>query len=191
MSHGPGVMHGIAIRKIDDDEADRLRDEIVRTILRRIIAGARGNLDPAAFLNGGWDQFDGFVAALLHGGTHPTLTAWERAKANAGRPLPSYEIHARRLAVLMVTALSRIGLATGAARQFAADELFRAGVFDEPVSRSTVKHWQQRDYATLTPDDELLLATGIATAGRNAQAIARYFVGLCHLVRNPSAVAVR
>lgn len=184
-------MLGIAIRNIDDNEADRLRDDIVRTLLQWIVAGARHNLDPAAFLNSGLNELDLFVAALLHGGQHPTLLAWEHAKKSAGRPLPSYDLHVRRLAVLMVTALARIGLKMGAAQQFVADELFRAGVFDEPVSASSVKHWQQRDHSTLTPDDELLLATGIATAGRNAQAVARYFIGLCHLVRNPTAVAVR
>jgi hypothetical protein len=123
---------------------------------------------------------------------HPALLQWQEAKGNKGRPgISDREREARRLVVLMNEGLRRIGLSESHARRTAADAATHYQLFNHTISASTVKHWRERDYPILFPRDEQLLATGIATAGLNPGRLVTYFVGLCHLAGNPSAVLAR
>jgi hypothetical protein len=182
----------IAVRQLAPGEADRVRAEIVRKLLCEMICAFKANLGPEAWLNGGWHELADFVDQLCNGRPHPALEEWAEAKRSGGHPVISArERQVRRYAVLLAEALRRIGLPKGRALRAAADALTRTHAFDRDVSASTIRHWRQRDCATLFPEDEQIIATGIATAGLNPSRLAIYFVGLCHLAHNPSAVVVR
>jgi hypothetical protein len=189
----PGPEHfQIAVRPLAAGEADRVRAEIIRKLLRETIGRLKSNLGPESWLNGGWSELADFVEALCSGRPHPALMEWEEAKRSGGHPvISSRERQVRRYAVLLAEALRRIGLPEGGARRTAADALTRTYVFDDAISASIIRHWRERDYPILFPEDEQIIATGIATAGLNPGRLAIYFVGLCHLTRNPSAVAIR
>ena len=77
-----------AVRKIERAEADRLRSRIAITLLTEIIARMKNELDPAAWLNGGWPELEAFAGAVCHGGMHPALLDWQQAKDTGGRPAP-------------------------------------------------------------------------------------------------------
>jgi hypothetical protein len=184
----------VAIRKIEPREADQIRADEVRLLLRHIVVGLKPRLHPAQWQNCAWPELESFVEALCSGGMHPALTEWQVAKDNAGHPaLSSRELNARRLAVLMYEALKRVEAFPSklAAREFVAAKLANTGVLDHAPTAKVIEHWQRRDHPSLAPGDELLLATGIATAGRDPQKLALYFLGLWHLADNPTAVIVR
>jgi hypothetical protein len=184
--------YAIAVRSVDADEAHTLRADTVRLVLREHVRGLKGKLDPESWINGGWAEVESFVEDLCSGGMHPALVDWEADKDRAGHPAPSSrELYARRLAVLMAIGLNRIGLSGRNARRFAASELARAGVFDSAPTAKRIEHWQARYFPALDSGAELLLATGIATAGRDAHKLALYFIGLSHIATNPTAVAVK
>jgi hypothetical protein len=184
--------YAIAVRSVDSDEAHALRADTVRLVLREHVRGLKENLDPARWLNSGWAEVESFVEALCSGGMHPALIDWEADKDRAGHPAPSSrELYVRRLAVLMAIGLNRIGLSGRNARRFAADELARAGVFDSAPTAKRIEHWQARYFPALDTGAELLLATGIATAGRDPHKLALYFIGLSHVATNPTAVVVK
>ena len=104
----------VAVRQLGKEEADAT---IVHYLLRRVVTDLKARLDPASFLNCGWNELEAFVDALLGGGMHPALTEWETTKDGAGRPLPSTrEQYARRLALLLCVALERAGMRRWAAR---------------------------------------------------------------------------
>ncbi len=48
-----------------------------------------------------------------------------------------------------------------------------------------------RSAGALTPDEEMLLATALLTAGGDPERIATCFIGLCHIALNPTATALR
>jgi hypothetical protein len=178
----------VIVRQLDRDEADHMRAEIVRLLLSQTIAGLRHELDPAAWANGGWNELAAFVDALCGTGAHPALTEWAATQAKAGRPAPSNrESYARRLVVLMCAALERAGLNRRNARRFAVAELAGAGLF-VGISAKTIERWQEK--APLGPDEELLTATGFATAGGEPRRLGLYFIGLIHLTLNPTATIV-
>jgi hypothetical protein len=54
-----------------------------------VVTDLKARLDPASFLNCGWNELEAFVDALLGGSMHPGLIEWETTKDGAGRPLPS------------------------------------------------------------------------------------------------------
>jgi hypothetical protein len=187
----PPPDYRVAIRKIGAAEADHIRAEIVRSVLRRIVVGLKAELDPASWLNAGWAELESFTEALCTTGVHPALTEAALLRARSGRPGPSTgEQYVRRLVVLMCTTLERSGFNRRAARKYAARSLEHTGVFATPPSHRSIEHWQH-DYAALTPADELLAATGLAAAGGEPQRIVIYFIGLCHLASNATAMVVR
>jgi hypothetical protein len=181
----------IAVRKIGGADANKARVEIVHLLLRQMVDGLKARLDPASWVNGGWPELSAFVDALEAGGAHPVLAEWESARTKGGRPAPSTrEAYGRRLAILLCAALERAGLNRRAARQFAATELGAAGLFDGTISPKTLEHWRERA-SPMTPGDELLVATGFATAGGEPRKLALYFIGMVHAVTNPTAMIVR
>jgi hypothetical protein len=182
----------IKVRPVGPNEATSIRAETVKFFLSQLVVRMKAELDPASFLNIGGAEIEMFVAALLSGGLHPALTEWEDIKNYSGRPLPSMrEQNARRLVILMCVALERAGLKKRAARKSAEGKLATAHVFDKPPSHRTIEYWQGERDPALTPQDELLAATGFTIAGGDPQKIALYFIGLAHLALNPTATAVR
>ena len=132
------------------------------------------------------------MEALCNFSIHSALTEWEDGKNKAGRPAPSTrEIYARRIVVLMVIALRRTCFRSKEkARQFAAQELQRCGVFEQAPSVKSLEYWEEQ-LQTPGPGEELLISAGIAAAGAGKpQQLALYFVALCHLAISPTAVAV-
>jgi len=184
----PQIRTTYVVRKLDGVEADKTRADVVRLLLRRMIDGLKAKLDPASWVNGGWAELEAFTEALCGDGIHPAL---QECATKGGRPAPlSRERYARRLVVLLCESLERAGLSKRAAREFAAQELAAAGVFESAPSCRTIEYWQQNE-PVLAPGDELLVATGFAATGGEPAKLAIYFVGLCHLALNPTAVAVR
>src|SRR5437763_12082929 len=132
--------YGVAVRKIGKADSDKTSAKIVRFVLREHLRGLKDKLDPATWVNSGWAEVEAFVEALSNFGIHAALTEWEDGKNNAGRPAPSTrEIYARRIVTLMVIALRRTCFRSkDKARQFAAGELQRCGVFEEAPSAKTL-----------------------------------------------------
>lgn len=176
-------------REIGREEADKTRAEIVRHLLRQTVAGLKAELDPAAWVNAGWAEMEAFTEALCSGGMHPALLEWEAAKGGHPAPL-TRERYARHLVVLLCEGLERAKLNKRAARKFAAGELATARVFDSAPSHRTIEYWQEQE-PELTHGDEMLIATGFASSNGDPQRLAIYFIGLCHLTLNPTAVAFR
>jgi hypothetical protein len=184
--------YAVVVRCIEPDERHTLRADVVRLVLREHLRGLKEKLSAESWLNGGWSEVESFVEALCSGGAHPALTQWEADKAAAGHPAPSSREHyARRLAILLAVGLNRIGLSSRSARRFAADSLARAGVFESAPTAKGIEHWQARYFPALDTSAELLLATGIATAGRDPHKLALFFIGLAHVAANPTPTVVR
>ena len=179
-----------AIRKVDSVEADAIRARIVRHLLQRTIEGLKAELDAATWITAGWSELESFVDALCNNGAHPAINECVAGRANGGRPAPSTrELNARRLVVLFCESLERAGLNRRASRRFAVKELNNAGLFNGTISPKIIEYWQGKELP-LAPDAELLCATGFAAAGGEPSRLAIYFIGLCHLALNPTAVAV-
>jgi len=186
----------IAVRPLGRGDADQTRANIVQHLLCTIVSGLKAELDPVAWINGGWSELEAFTEALCTAGTHPALVEWKTAHAGAGHPAPlTRELNMRRNVILMCVALERVGLSGRAARRFAAHELARSEMFDG-VTAKVIEHWRERDYPiseSLAPEDEFLVANAVSIAGlgpHRAQLVAKYFIGLCHLALNPTAVAL-
>jgi hypothetical protein len=60
----------VAVRQLGKEEADATRTQIVHYLLRRVVTDLKARLDPASFLNCGWNELEAFVDALLGGGIH-------------------------------------------------------------------------------------------------------------------------
>ena len=131
-----------------------------------------------------------FVEALIGGSPHPALADWNN-RIDPGNPgLPPYETRARRLAVLMVIALSRACFPSqSSARRYVAHQLSQIFDATEPLTEKAIAKWQERLQPPITPADEQLMATGIAVCGRHEpRKLCLYFIGLIHLARNPTAI---
>jgi hypothetical protein len=181
----------LLVRKFrNQGEADEVRRRVLETFLLAVSDILVKQTDIKTQINAGILEFDSFVDALLGGGSHPALDAWlERRKgtpaADAG------ELRARRLIVLMTIALERSGLSMAAARSMAAREATATAVFPgQNISAKTIEHWHER-MSELTPREEQLIATAIATAGTEAKhRLALYFIGHAHFAHNPTAMLV-
>jgi hypothetical protein len=56
--------HGIVARKLDAEEAHRMRGDIVRLLLQQTVKGLKNKLDPVAWLNTGWPELEAFGRGL-------------------------------------------------------------------------------------------------------------------------------
>jgi hypothetical protein len=163
-----------------------MRIDIVRKLLMEIVEGLKQRIDWIGWINGGWIELEELAVSLGNGGRYPALLAWERNKNKPGHPAPSVrELYARRVVTLMVTALERADLGKREARSFAAGKL--VGVFDPAPSERTIKYWVDNQ-PVMSRQEELLIAGGFAASGGDPDRLAIYFVALCHLALNPSAV---
>jgi hypothetical protein len=177
----------LVVRKFKNQhEANEVRRRVLETFLLAASDILMKQTDIQTRINAGILEFESFLDALLGGGSQPALEAWsERRK---GKPAADAgELRARRLIVLMSIALGRAGLSLAAARHMAAKEATAAAVFPgKSITVKTVEHWHDR-MPDLTPRDEQLIATAIASAGTEAKRrIALYFIGLAHYANNPS-----
>jgi hypothetical protein len=178
----------IAVRSLDKDATDTMRIDIVRTLLENIVNGLKSRINWIDWLNCGYVELEDLTMALGDGRHHPALLAWEANKNVAGHPAPSArELYARRAVALMCTALQRSEMSPGAARRFAASKL--VGIFDPDPSERAIRYWQQQQPEP-TRAEELLVAGGFAASGGDPDRLAIYFIALCHLALNPTAVAV-
>jgi hypothetical protein len=180
--------------RFDKDGTERARGLRAASCFWQMLAAAKEQVGGAENWYGlGLAEAEAALEAWQNGTPHGFFLTWEerRATVGANRPAPlAHEREARRLVCLMCTALERTGLNRRGARKFAAKELERAGVFAGSPSHRTLEYWQAD--LTVTPSDELVLATAIATAGLgHPERLAKYFIGLAHLVFNPAAVVVR
>jgi hypothetical protein len=176
----------IAVRQLDKEAVARMRTDITRVLLREIIDGLKQRIDWVSWINSGWIELEDVAESLCNGGHHPALLAWEVDKKKQGHPKPSVrERYARRVVACMCTALERAGFGKQAAREFAAAKL--EGVFDPPPSERTVRYWVDAQPA-MTRQEEVLVAGGFAASGGDPDRLSIYFIALCHLALNPSAI---
>jgi hypothetical protein len=175
----------------DKDDADRARGLRAAACLWQLLAAAKAQLSAVDWHALGLQEAEAALEAWERGGHHGFFRVWEERKATTGRPAPSpTELRARRMVILLCITFERSGLNRRAARKFAARELERAGVFATPPLHRTIERWQA-EQPPLTSADEQLLATAIAVCGiGQPHRLARYFVGLAHLVHNPAAKVV-
>jgi hypothetical protein len=168
-------------------EADDMRQRVLENVLLAV-SKSFAQTDIKIRVNTGVMEFELFLDALLGGGSHPALEAWlDRRKGTP--PGDAGELRARRLIVLMTIALERAGMSMQEARRMAAKETTAAAVFPgENVSVKRIEHWHER-MPELTPRDEQLIATGIASVGTQAKhRLALHFIGHAHFAHNPSVV---
>jgi hypothetical protein len=189
----PGNILIIPGRTADKDHLERARGLRAAACFCEMLVAAKAQLGAVDWYALGLAEAEAALEAWQTGGQHGFFAIWEqrRGKMGRNRPAPSStELHARRMAILFCIALERGGLNRRAARKFAARELERANVFATAPSHRTIEHWQA-EQPPLTPDEEQLLATAIACCGvHQPHHLARYFVGLAHLVHNPAARVV-
>jgi hypothetical protein len=181
--------------RIDDrDDLDRARGLRAAACFWQMLAAAKAQLGVVDWYALGLAEAEAALAAWQTGGQHGFFDIWEQRRAEMGRNRPapsSTELRARRMAILFCIALERGGLNRRAARKFAARELERAGVFAAAPSHRTIEYWQT-EQPPPAPADEQVLATAIACCGvGQPHHLARYFVGLAHLVHNPTVKVVR
>jgi hypothetical protein len=105
---------------------------------------AKTQVDVATWCKEGGLEAEDLLDAIESGRPHPLLRLWEERKATvwANRPAPSRrELHARRLAVLLCTALERrAGLNKQQARQQVSRLLaFQSGLFAKPPIRACAR----------------------------------------------------
>jgi hypothetical protein len=177
--------------KIDDKEdAERVRALRAAYCFRQLLAWARVQVnDPHRFALLG--EAEAVMEAWEVGAPHGFFSLYDRRRADGGgghRPPSATELQARRMVLLMVLALRRTGFEKNRpACKYAAKVLERAGVFESPPSYRAIERWQSDHPLELTPRDEQLLATAIATSGPGApHRLATFFIGLAHLVFNPA-----
>jgi hypothetical protein len=174
-------------------DADAARERNLQSFCYWLIDNFKKATDPTAQVNIGFLEFESFFTALMGLGPHPSLDRYMRERGRGMPPADPRELRARRLITLMAVALHRSGIPTMAeARRIAAREANNASVFPgETVTGKAVEHWMNRQ-PELTPPDEQLIATALATAGTKApHRVAMYFIGLSHFVHNPSVAVVR
>ena len=179
----------MVVRRLGAEEAAATRVRIVHRFLDWVLELKHG-LDATQWQNIGGPEFEYFVEALIGGSPHPALADWNN-RIDPGNPgLPPYETRARRLAVLMVIALSRACFPSqSSARRYVAHQLSQIFDATEPLTEKAIAKWQERLQPPITPADEQLMATGIAVCGRHEpRKLCLYFIGLIHLARNPTAI---
>jgi hypothetical protein len=183
----------VMVRKFKNkDDADAARDRNLQHFCYWLIDNFKQVNDVPAQVNSCFLEFEAFFNAVMGRGTHPTL---ERCFAERGQGKPPAgpgELRARRLITLIAVALHRnnTGMSMAEARRIAAREANNACVFPgETITAKSIEHWEERQ-PELTPHDEQLVSTAIATAEAKHR-LALYFVGLAHFAHNPSVAVVQ
>jgi hypothetical protein len=174
--------------KVAREDIQEARALLARKFLWELLAAAKQQVDVATWCKEGGLEAEDLLDAIESGRPHPLLRLWKERKA-ANRPAPSRrELHARRLSVLLCTALKRAGLDKQQARQQVSRLLAsQPGLFSHPPSDHALERWQRAGPA-LTPEDETVIANAMAKGG--PREIKAYFVGLIHFALNPLAKIV-
>jgi hypothetical protein len=193
MSNNEVVVFPAKCKNSEDEE--EVRGLRAGAFLWTLLEAAKAQLDPATWFAKGGAEAEAVLVAWDDGGRHPFFTIWEQRKGSeaANRPAPApYEVLARRHVIRMVKALQDAGFKKpGAARKFAAQELTKAKVFQRPTTAKMIENWQGRQ-PELEPEDKLVIAQALTAHGLgNFKAIARHFIGLCELARNPAPVVLK
>ena len=177
--------------KVARKDIEKARALLASKFLWELLATAKTQVDVATWCKEGGLEAEDLLDAIESARPHPLLRSWEERKATvaANRPAPSRrELHARRLAVLLCTALERAGLGKQQAREQVSRLLeFQPGLFAHPPSKHALKRWQGAGPA-LMPEDECVIANAMAKGG--PREIKAYFVGLLHFALNPLAKIV-
>jgi hypothetical protein len=177
--------------KVAREDIHEARAILACKFLWQLLAAAKRQVDVATWCKEGGLEAEDLLDAVDSGRPHPLLRSWEESKATvaANRPAPSRrELHARRLSVLLCTALERAGLDKQQARQQVSRLLAsQSGLFAQPPSKHALERWQRAGPA-LTPEDECVIANAMAKGGPCE--IKAYFVGLIHFALNPLAKIV-
>jgi hypothetical protein len=171
--------------KVARKDIDKARALLASKFLWELLAAAKQQVDVATWCKEGGLEAEDFLDAIDSGRPHPLL----RSRVAAHRPAPSRrELQARRLAVLLCTALELAGLDKQQARQEVSRLLaLQSGLFAQPPSKHALKRWQGEGPA-LTPADKCVIADAMAKGG--PRKIKAHFVGLLHFALNPLAKIV-
>jgi hypothetical protein len=147
--------------KVAREDIEKARALLARKFLWELLVAAKQQVDVATWCKEGGLEAEDLLDAVDSGRPHPLLLSWEESKSTvaANRPAPSRrELHARRLSVLLCTALERAGLDKQQARQQVSRLLAsQSGLFAQPPSKHTLERWQRAGPA-LTPEDECVIA---------------------------------
>ena len=171
--------------KVAREDIEKARALLARKFLWELLAAAKQQVDVATWCKEGGLEAEDLLDAIDSGRPHPLL----RSRVAAHRPAPSRRVlQARRLAVLLCTALERAGLDKQQARQQVSRLLAsQSGLFAQPPSKHALERWQRAGPA-LTPEDGCVIANAMAKGG--PREIKAYFVGLLHFALNPLAKIV-
>jgi hypothetical protein len=129
--------------KVAREDIQEARALLARKCLWGLLAAAKPQVDVATWCKEGGLEAEDLLDAIDSGRPHPLLRSWEERKATeaANRPAPSRrELHARRLSVLLCTALKRAGLDKQQARRQVSRLLAsQPGLFPipRPITRSS------------------------------------------------------
>ena len=160
--------------KVAREDIQEARALLARKCLWESLAAAKTQVDDATWCKEGGLEAEDLLDAIDSGRPHPLLRSWEERKATvaANRPAPSRrELHARRLSVLLCTALERAGLDKQQARKQVSRLLAsQPGLFSHPPSDHALERWQRAETA-LTPADECVIANATAKGGPRSKRI--------------------
>ena len=160
--------------KVAREDIEEERARLARKCLRELLDAAKQQVDVATWRKEGGLEAEDLLDAIDSGRPHPLLRSWEERKATvaANRPAPSRrELHARRLSVLLCTALERAGLDKQQARKQVSRLLAsEPGLFSHPPSDHALERWQRAETA-LTPADECVIANATAKGGPRSKRI--------------------
>ena len=178
------------VRPMDKTNQDKLRELMARKMLWELISAAKAQVHVVTWRHKGGPELEDFADALETGRPHPLLLRWEqlRGSSAANRPAPSHlDLIARRDVVLMCEALTRAGLKPKlAVRQLAIRTV--KGLFPETPTDAAVRWWWELH--SLTPGDEMLIASAIERSGGNHKQIAGRFAALARFALDPTAGAI-
>lgn len=59
--NSPRLNFVVAVRQLGKEEADATRTQIVHYLLRRVVTDLKARLDPASFLNCGWNELEALL----------------------------------------------------------------------------------------------------------------------------------
>jgi hypothetical protein len=186
------------------ENRDKARELAALAALEQLLEGARKQKDFVSWRAMGCPELESLLRALRTGSQHPALRRWEQlkvtdAKSTAPDPL---DLTARRLTLLMVETLRRVGVGEGMARARAVNALNRKFPTTKnadtqatrplnrtfPTTKEAIRGWR-RDYPGITEGDEKTIAKVIKDHGHSHEQIMNWFI--LNILTQIDSVAVR